>query len=106
MIASADGRVVRIGRNARLGRYVTIEDSYGDRFTYAQLGRVESVYPVLKPRVQSAVRIGRALDAGLPRNARIPAATKFLASASTSGSTPATHRSAARGAARVTPQAQ
>jgi hypothetical protein len=84
VIASADSRVVAIGSNHRHGGYVTIEDSYGDRFTYSQLGRIEPVYPVLKPRLQSVGRIIRALDVGTIRGASIPAATRFLASASSS----------------------
>jgi hypothetical protein len=86
VIASADGRVIAIGRDRARGRYVTIEDTYGDRFTYSQLGQIESLYPVLKPRVQSASRLSRALDAGRIRGARIPAATRFLATASSSRS--------------------
>jgi hypothetical protein len=104
VIASADGRVVAIGRHGPRGRYITIEDSYGDRFTYAELGQIAPLYPVLKPRRQSAIRISRALDAGLARAARIPAATKLLASASDSGSEGGTGRGDGRGVARATAQ--
>ena len=72
VIASADGRVIAIGRDKAHGRYVTIEDTYGDRFTYSQLGQIESLYPVLKPRIQSASRLSRALDAGRFRRAQDP----------------------------------
>ena len=65
VVAVADGRVVSLGDNRRLGRYLTLEDSYGDRFTYGRLGAVATAYPVLRPRVESASRIERALDAGL-----------------------------------------
>jgi hypothetical protein len=59
VIALADGRVVAIGRDAVRGRYITIEDSYGDRYTYEQLGSVQAVYPLVKPRVQAASRTFR-----------------------------------------------
>ena len=77
VIAVADGRVVSLGEDARLGRYVTIEDSYGDRFTYSRLGRVESVYPVLKPRAESPVHTARQLASAsvASRKAPLPAAT-------------------------------
>ena len=94
--------MVAIGRRGPLGRYITIEDSYGDRFTYAELGQIEPLYPVLKPRTQSAIRISRALDAGFVRGARIPAATKLLASASDSGSVGGTRRGDSREVARPT----
>ena len=100
VIASADGRVIAIGRDKAHGRYVTIEDTYGDRFTYSQLGQIESLYPVLKPRIQSASRLSRALDAGRFRRARIPAATRFLASASSSRSAPRPTHASARPAAQ------
>ena len=64
VIAAADGRVVSLGHNLRLGNYVTLEDSYGDRFTYSGLRNLESLYPELMPRVQSAVKLARELGAG------------------------------------------
>lgn len=89
VIAAADGRVVGLGQDARRGRYVTIEDSYGDRFTYSRLGSVESLYPVVKPRPESAVQIARALGSGsLPsRKALLPAASAFKQSGSASAPT-------------------
>ena len=101
VIASADGRVIAIGRDRARGRYVTIEDTYGDRFTYSELGRIESLYPVLKPRIQSATRLSRALDVGRIRSARIPAATRFLASASSSRSARRPTHTIAQPAARA-----
>jgi hypothetical protein len=43
-----DGVVRKIDRNEKLGRYLVLEDAYGNRFTYAQLGSVAEVYPVPK----------------------------------------------------------
>jgi hypothetical protein len=43
-----DGVVRKIGRSKKLGRYLILEDNYGNRFTYAELGRVAEVYPVPK----------------------------------------------------------
>ncbi|MBV9607025.1 MAG: lytic murein transglycosylase [Solirubrobacterales bacterium] len=98
VIASADGRVISVGSDQRRGRYVTIEDSYGDRFTYGQLGRVEPLYPVVRPRVASALSVAAALAVGLVTKPRIPAATRLLSSAASGHSLPA--RGAARTAAR------
>jgi hypothetical protein len=53
VIAAADGRVVAIGEDSLRGRYITIEDSYGDRYTYEQLGSVQTLYPLVRPRVGS-----------------------------------------------------
>ena len=85
VIAVADGRVVAVGDDAALGKFVTIEDSYGNRFTYSGLGGVERVYPVLKPQVQSAVRIARELAPALaPRTPAPATAVGATASATTS----------------------
>jgi hypothetical protein len=48
VVAVNDGVVVKIDRNKKLGRYLVLEDAYGNRFTYAQLGSVAEVYPVPK----------------------------------------------------------
>ena len=115
VIAVGDGHVVEIGHNRALGRFVTIEDSYGNRFTYARLGALEQVYPVLKPRVQSAARVARELQvqsAGAAGAAgkRLAAATYLPASqrAVSTASAPARTRvstpsspAAARAGARV-----
>jgi len=49
-----DGVVKKIDRSKKLGRYLILEDAYGNRFTYAQLGSVAEVYPVPKRQRLSA----------------------------------------------------
>jgi murein DD-endopeptidase MepM/ murein hydrolase activator NlpD len=50
VIAAKDGTVIAIGRSAALGLHVSVRDANGDVFTYANLGEVSSLYPVLAPR--------------------------------------------------------
>ena len=40
VVAVNDGRIVRIGRTRELGRFVRLEDVYGNTYTYARLKRV------------------------------------------------------------------
>ena len=47
-VAVNDGTIKRIGHNAKLGNYVVLQDNYGNRFTYSQLGHLSKVYPVPK----------------------------------------------------------
>ncbi len=61
VIAVNDGRIVKIGRNARLGRFVSLQDVYGNTYTYANLGSVAQHYPVPKPRKVSAKEIAKQL---------------------------------------------
>jgi hypothetical protein len=49
-IAVQDGRVAKIGESADLGRYVSLVDAYGNTYTYSQLGRLATLYPVLEGR--------------------------------------------------------
>ncbi len=55
VIAVQDGEIVKVGDSPALGRYVTLRDAYGNSYTYAQLGELSSVYPVLEPHVRTAV---------------------------------------------------
>jgi len=50
VIAVQDGRIVAIGESPTLGRYVSLRDAYGNTYTYAELGSVAELYPVLEPR--------------------------------------------------------
>ncbi len=55
VIAVQDGEVTAVGDSPTLGRYVSLRDAYGNTYTYAQLGSVAALYPVLEPRVETAV---------------------------------------------------
>ena len=65
MIAVNDGRIVRSARNAELGRYVVLQDVYGNRYTYAHLGSLAPSYPVPKP--QPATAASDAAEVELPK---------------------------------------
>lgn len=49
VVAVQDGIVEKVGRSERLGTYVRLRDAYGNRYTYAHLGEVQSKVPVPKP---------------------------------------------------------
>ena len=48
VIAVQDGRVVRISQSGPLGASISLRDAYGNTYTYAELGTLASVYPVLE----------------------------------------------------------
>jgi hypothetical protein len=68
VIAVQDGEIVALGETPSLGRYVSLRDAYGNTYTYAQLGNVATLYPVLEPHDHSAVssRIAPAGSSGEP----------------------------------------
>jgi hypothetical protein len=48
VVAVNDGTIRRVGHNRKLGNYIVLQDTYGNRFTYAQLGHIQKTYPVPK----------------------------------------------------------
>ena len=54
VVAVNDGVIKQIGHSKKLGNYIVLEDAYGNRFTYAELGRISEVYPVPKQNKLSA----------------------------------------------------
>jgi Transglycosylase SLT domain/Peptidase family M23 len=48
VVAVNDGVVKAAGRSKKLGRYVVLQDVYGNRYTYAHLGEISKYYPVPK----------------------------------------------------------
>jgi hypothetical protein len=54
VVAVNDGVIKKIGRNKKLGRHVVLQDVYGNRYTYANLGEVSTFYPVPKRNAEAA----------------------------------------------------
>ncbi len=52
-VAVHDGRVVKIGSSPKLGKYVVLQDVYGDVFTYAGLGTVAPTYLPAKAQLSA-----------------------------------------------------
>jgi transglycosylase-like protein with SLT domain/peptidase M23-like protein len=64
VVAVNDGVIKKISKSRKLGRYVVLQDVYGNRYTYAHLGQVSKVYPVPKAdATPSPDRSARALAA-------------------------------------------
>jgi photosystem II stability/assembly factor-like uncharacterized protein len=63
VLAVQSTEVIRIGRNAKLGRFIELRDAYGDLYTYARLGRVLERYrlpPQPRPTGSATAPNGRA----------------------------------------------
>ena len=52
VIAVNDGVVKDIGESDKLGKYMVVEDNFGNRFTYGNLGSISAKYPVPKEDVR------------------------------------------------------
>jgi hypothetical protein len=55
VIAVQDGEIIALGETPSLGRYVALRDAYGNTYTYAELGSLATLYPVLEPHEHTAV---------------------------------------------------
>src|SRR4051812_15163656 len=70
VIAVTDGRIVDMGRSAALGRFISLQDAYGNTYTYAGLGTVAARYPVPKRHRTTQADVRREL--ALPTSAPTP----------------------------------
>jgi murein DD-endopeptidase MepM/ murein hydrolase activator NlpD len=80
VIAVNDGVVQKVGQNAKLGKYVVLQDVYGNSYTYAHLNKVSSRYPVLKQSnsdqpTRNEFRAARA-PASAPQRQKLPKPTQ------------------------------
>jgi hypothetical protein len=92
VIAVNDSRVIAMGRNRRLGRYIRIQDVYGNTYTYGDLGSVSPTYPAPKPTSVRASQIRKELH--LPND---PAPTEAASTTKNGGAKkPAAKKAAAK----------
>jgi hypothetical protein len=61
VVAVNDGRIVRVGQNRRFGKFVELQDVYGNTYRYGRLKNVVERYPTPKPRDVSKRAIAREL---------------------------------------------
>ena len=62
VVAVQDGKVAKVGRSERLGRFVQLRDVYGNTYTYAHLKKTALKVAVPKERTQSKASIARELQ--------------------------------------------
>lgn len=64
VIAVQDGVITKIGESATLGKYISLKDAFGNTYTYAELGHIASLYPVLELRGHSTSALAAEAQAG------------------------------------------
>ena len=82
VVAVNDGRIVRKGETKRLGRFIQLQDTYGNTYTYGHLGKVAATYPAPKPRKTTQKQIRKELSLPAPDAAPTEAASATIAKAS------------------------
>lgn len=63
IVAVNDGVVKKIGTSKKIGRYVVLQDVYGNQYTYANVGRLSTLYPVPKSDLGKLKTTAQALKA-------------------------------------------
>ena len=61
VVAVNDGRIVATGHSRRLGNFVTLQDVYGNTYTYGHLKSVVKSYPTPKPKAVDDKAVRREL---------------------------------------------
>jgi hypothetical protein len=46
VVAVNDGVIKKMGESKELGKFIVLQDAYGNRYTYSQLGEIAAVHPV------------------------------------------------------------
>ena len=62
VIAVQDGRVVKIGNDDRLGKFIMLRDAYGNTYTYGRLKKLAHNYPVPKSQSVSQTQVDKELS--------------------------------------------
>ena len=75
VVATNDGVVKKIGYSKSRGRYLVLQDVYGNQYTYSKLGSVQRMYPVPKAEASPDKRAARAISANADRIAADPKPT-------------------------------
>ena len=67
VIATSDGEIKEIGESRELGRFVVLQDAYGNQYTYSRLGEVSKYYPVPSNQAEPDEKVLNPLPARAPR---------------------------------------
>jgi hypothetical protein len=63
VVATNDGEIKKVGASKKLGRYVVLQDVYGNRYLYSHLGSQARYYPVPKQDATNPKTSAKALKA-------------------------------------------
>ena len=75
VIAVNDGVIKKIGVSKKIGRYIVLQDVYGNQYTYGNLGRVSQLYPIPKSDLGKLKTSAKALQANQQQKLKDPKPT-------------------------------
>jgi hypothetical protein len=66
VIAVEDGKIVKMGRTDRLGKFIQLRDVYGNTYTYGHLKKLSIAYPMPKAKTVSDAQVKKELHLAAP----------------------------------------
>src|SRR3954469_7186555 len=75
IVAVNDGVVKKIGTCKKMGRYIVLQDVYGNQYTYGNLGHVSRLYPIPKSDLGKLKTTAKAIQANLKQKKSDPKPT-------------------------------
>src|SRR4051812_32335001 len=75
VVAVNDGVVKKIGVSKKIGRYIVLQDVYGNQYTYGNLGHVSRLYPIPKSDLGKLKTTAKAIQANLKQKKSDPKPT-------------------------------
>jgi murein DD-endopeptidase MepM/ murein hydrolase activator NlpD len=75
VVATNDGVIRKIGYSPKAGKYIVLQDVYGNQYTYSQLGSIQRMYPVPKADAAPDKQAARAIAANAQKIASDPKPT-------------------------------
>jgi hypothetical protein len=75
VVAVNDGVIKKLGTSKKIGRYIVLQDVYGNQYTYGNLGRVSTLYPVPKSDLGKLKTTAKALQANQKQKQKDPKPT-------------------------------
>jgi hypothetical protein len=75
VVAVNDGVVKKLGVSKRLGRYIVLQDVYGNQYTYGNLGRISKLYPIPKSDLGKLKTTAKAIQANAKQKRKDPKPT-------------------------------
>jgi Transglycosylase SLT domain len=88
VVAVNDGVIKKMGKSKELGKFIVLQDAYGNRYTYSQLGSISQMHPVPRQHKLGAKAFG--LE-GPQRDASPKAAAATAGANSGKGGAPASN---------------
>ena len=105
VVAVNDGVIKKLGVSKRIGRYVVLQDVYGNQYTYGNLGRISKLYPIPKSDLGKLKTTAKAIQANQRQKRKDPTPTA-PASAGRQLTHPTTPTAASKARARVAGKAK